>query len=106
MQALEDGLQKVVGAHILKTWGMPTIICESHQYLHDYRSAPHAMEQASIVNAATRFAQHMLAPQQLTLEELLNSEVFEDLNLYQDDIQILLEKNEQVKSSMEAMSAT
>lgn len=105
MQALEDGLQKVVGAHVLKKWGMPTIICESHQYLQDYRNAPHAMEQASIVHAATRFAHHMLSPEQLSLEELTNSEVFEDLNLYQDEVQLLLNKGDSVKSSMEAMSA-
>jgi len=105
MQALENGLEKVVGAHVLKKWGMPTIICESHQYSQDYRNAPHAMEQASIVHAAARFAQHMLTPEQLPLEELVNSEVFEDLNLYQDEVQLLLDKSDSVKSSMEAMSA-
>ena len=104
MQALEDGLQKVIGSHVLKKWGMPLIICESHNYLEDFRNAPHAMEQASIVNAATRFARHMLQPDTYPQDELLASDVFEDLNLYRDEVEQLLEQSAAVQSSMEAMS--
>lgn len=104
VQTMEDGLHLVIGSHVLKKWEMPLIICESHKYFDNYRDAPHAMEQTAIVNAAASFAQHMLAPDTLTLETLQNIEVLEDLNLYPDEVQELLDQSDNIRSSIEAMS--
>lgn len=103
-QALEDILNIEVGSCVLKSWEMPIIICEALQHLNDYHAAPHAVEQTMIVNASAQFATHMLDSEQLSRDDLIAQEVLADLNLYQDEVEKLLEKRDDIVSSMEAMS--
>lgn len=103
-QALEDILNIEVGSCVLKSWEMPIIICEALQHLNDYHAAPHAVEQTMIVNASAQFATHMLDSEQLSRDDLIALEVLADLNLYQDEVEKLLEKRDDIVSSMEAMS--
>jgi HD-like signal output (HDOD) protein len=103
-QALEDMLNIEVGSCVLKSWEMPIIICEALQHLKDYHAAPHAVEQTMIVNASAQFATHMLDSEQLSRDDLIALEVLADLNLYQDEVEKLLEKRDDIVSSMEAMS--
>lgn len=101
---LEEALNIEVGSCVLHRWEMPIIICEALQYLNDYNAAPHAVEQTMIVNASALFASHMLDEEALTREDLIAKDVLGDLNLYQDEIEKLLEKRDDIVSSMEAMS--
>ncbi|MAZ88483.1 MAG: histidine kinase [Cellvibrionaceae bacterium] len=102
--ALAEQLNIEVGSCVLKSWEMPMIICEALQYFNDYKTAPHALEQTMIVNASALFATHMLDSEQLPRTELIAKEVLADLNLYQDEVEMLLEKRDIVVSSMEAMA--
>ncbi len=102
--ALEEALNIELGSCVLKRWEMPIIICEALQYLHHYNDAPHAVEQTMIVNASALFASHMLDDEALSREDLIAKEVLADLNLYQDEVEQLLEKRDAIVSSMEAMS--
>ncbi len=102
--ALEESLNIKVGSCVLQRWEMPIIICEALQYLENYNDAPHAVEQTMIVNASALFASHMLDDAALTRDDLLAKEVLADLNLYQDEVALLLEKRDAIVSSMEAMS--
>ena len=93
------------GACVLNYWGMPTIICEALEYFNNYSDAPLASGPATITNAAALFATHSLNPDQFTEEQLMQAEVLADLNLYQEDIQNLLDKRDIIISGLEAMSA-
>ncbi len=101
---LAEQLNIEVGSCVLKSWGMPMIICEALQYFNDYKAAPHAVEQTMIVNASALFATHMLDSEQLPRNELIATEVLADLNLYQDEVEMLLEKRDLIVSGMEAMA--
>ncbi len=103
-RALEESLNIEVGNCVLQSWGMPVIICEALLHLNDYHAAPHAVEQTMIVNASAQFATHMLDDEQLSRDDLIAREVLADLNLYQDEVEKLLEKRDDIVSSMEAMS--
>lgn len=102
--ALEENLNQEIGSCVLKSWEMPMIICEALQHFHDYNAAPHAVEQTMIVNASAKFASHMLDAESLSRDELIGSDVLADLNLYQDEVEQLLAKRDDIVSSMEAMS--
>ncbi|NIB41901.1 HDOD domain-containing protein [Pseudomaricurvus alkylphenolicus] len=101
---LEELLNLSVGLCVLKAWEMPLIICEALKYFHDYQNAPHAVEQTQVVHAAACFAHHMLDPETTPKDSLLALEVLADLNLYQDEVQDLLDKRDDVYSTMETMS--
>lgn len=102
--AVEESVHTDVGACVLKKWDMPLIICESMQYFYNYNDAPHAKEQTAIINAAAKFATHTLKPEEFSRTQLTESEVLGDLNLYQDEVLDLMDKRDNVVSSMEAMS--
>lgn len=101
---LEEQLNIEVGRCVLERWGMPMIICEVLQYFNHYKDAPNAAEQAMIVNASSLFALHMIDDESLSKKQLLEYDVFVDLNMYPDEIQTLLNKSDDIRSSMEAMS--
>lgn len=102
--AVEESVHTDVGACVLKKWDMPLIIFESMQYFYNYNDAPHAKEQTAIINAAAKFATHTLKPEEFSRTQLTESEVLGDLNLYQDEVLDLMDKRDNVVSSMEAMS--
>ena len=102
--ALEENLNQEIGSCVLKSWEMPIIICEALQYFNDYNAAPHAVEQTMIVNASAKMASHMLDEESLSRQQLIDSDVLADLNLYQDEVEQLLAKRDDIISSMEAMS--
>ncbi len=102
--AVEETVHIDVGTCVLNKWGMPMIICESMQYFNDYNNAPHAKEQTSIINAGAKFATHTLQPEILSQSQLTEADVLGDLNLYQDEVLDLIDKRDDVMSTMEAMS--
>lgn len=100
---LSKQLEQEVGLAVLAKWQMPVIIIETVQYYHNYHAAPQASRQAMIVNAAAQFASHCLHPDLLPQEQLLSQNVMVDLNLYQDEIQALLEKSATILATLEVM---
>lgn len=102
--AVEENMNIDIGSCVLNKWEMPMIIREALHYFHHYNDAPHAKEQTAIVNAAAQFALHTMEPENLTNSALLDKEVLGDLNLYPDEVQSLLERQDDIKSSAEAMS--
>ncbi len=107
---IEDEYQQQIGLRVLEKWEMPSSVCHSLQYFHDYSTPHSAQVQTMIVVAGALITSHYMCEQEgdkpcLSLEELKSEAVFADLNLYPDQIDALLEKETAVNSAVEAMSA-
>ncbi|PCK09893.1 MAG: histidine kinase [Alteromonadaceae bacterium] len=107
---IEKKYQRAIGAHVVKEWGMPKPVCMVVTYFDMPHEAHSSQNQTLTVVAGERLASHFLCEERegnacTTTEELLNTPVFAALNLYQDEILELLEREDQVKASMEALSA-
>jgi len=102
---IEDDYHQKIAAMVLKTWSMPIIITEVVEYFNNPTKAPNAAGQIANAQAAAAFATHMLRPEEMPKEKLLELEALGSLNLYADEVEDLLEKTDIVKSSMEVMSS-
>lgn len=92
---------------VVRFWEMPSIVCDVVEHFHDYSAAGKAKEQTMISVAGSRFAAHFSKTEghvQLNKKQLFEQPVFADLNLYQDDLDRLMEREAQVKNTLEAMS--
>lgn len=103
MQVLESDLHTAVGVAVAQRWEMPQIVCESIEFFHEYDKATLAREQTTMINGGAAFATHLLMPEALTAKDLIAKPVLADLNLYEDEVDSLLDKKDDVKSTMEAM---
>ncbi len=102
---LEDCFHVLFGDVIVRKWEMPVIVQQSVQYYRDYQAATAHKEQAMIINAAARMASVTLGLTDETISEVLQDQVFADLNLYQDELDALITREEQVQAAKEAMRA-
>lgn len=100
---IEDALQHRASLVVAESWKMPKIIHETLLHYPTYATADTAKEQAMIVFAAVKFATSMLSPERLSIDDLKVHPVLADLNLYDDEIETLLEKTDAIKSTMESM---
>lgn len=102
--ALEVRYQQPVGITVAEKWEMPKIVCQAIRHFSDYQQAPEAAEQTAMISAGAGLASHMLEPDTLPLQQLLDRAAFADVNLYQDEIEQLLEKSADILSTMETMT--
>ncbi len=102
--ALADHFARPVSLNVLARWKMPSLIAETITYFDTPNDAPNVPTHTAIVHAASRFATHMISPDQLSQEDLCQSEVLADLNLYPDEVQKLLNLKDDIASTMETMS--
>ena len=91
------------GIVVVEKWRMPTIVQESVQFYQNYAESKRSVEQAMVINAAAQLASEMLAPAESDFDEVLSGIVFADLNLYEDEIETLKQKEATVISGLEAM---
>ena len=103
VKQLEDQYHTSVGVAVAQHWGMPQIVCESIEFFHHYHDAHLAKEQTTMINGGAVLATHLLSPDQLSAAELIDLPILADLNLYEDEIATLMEKKDDIKSTMEAM---
>lgn len=106
--ALETKFHSGFGLEIVQEWEMPEAVINAVRYFNDYSTTHDTMNQTMITVGGERFASHFSCePSQgvcISLEELKAENVLAALDLYQDEIETLLEKNEQVTATLEAMS--
>ncbi len=103
VHVLEDCFHVLFGDVIVRKWEMPAIVQESVQYYRDYNAARTNRDQAMIINAAAKMASVTLGLVSDSLSEVLEDNVFADLNLYKDEIESLRLQEEKVKAGQEAM---
>lgn len=102
---LESQFAQKVTETVITTWKMPTLVIEAICYYADYNNAPTAVNQAALVNAGAECATHMLSPETVNKERLLTLPAMVTLNLYQDEIEKLLNQSDVISGRLEGLSA-
>lgn len=103
---IENHCQREVGIQVIEQWSMPPTVSDVARHFDDYTQAGDAKEATMMTVAGAAFASFFMAhlgKNQLTLEELAQLPVLADLNLYQDEIEALLEKAPNIMQTMEQM---
>ncbi|TVZ37939.1 HD-like signal output (HDOD) protein [Alteromonadaceae bacterium 2753L.S.0a.02] len=107
--SLEDKYQRAIGVKVVEQWEMPQIVIEVVRHFDDYQNAGDAIKPTMIARAGAEFADHFMCEQGqegcLTRDQLVVQPVLADLDLYQDEILEILEKEPAVQSAMEALQA-
>ncbi|ULA65266.1 MAG: HDOD domain-containing protein [Nitrospira sp.] len=104
MEQLLEGYHTRVGSLIAEKWGLPKQVAEAIAYYADYDHATSFRQECLLTCVADRMATHLLAPDQLSEEELREHPVFADLNLYPNDIDQLLAGKDKALSMVNAMN--
>jgi HD-like signal output (HDOD) protein len=106
---LERKVQRLIGIQVLERWEMPESVRNVIEYFDNYQSPHNGQLQTTIVVAGTAIANHFTCPDFLehcpSKEELLSHPAFAEINLYQDEVEQLLEKEEAVRATMETMNS-
>lgn len=99
---------RIIGVQVVHRWEMPPTICEVVTWFDQYENAGTAKELTMVCVAANKFAQYgiQISPEypKLSKKDLNESPVMGDLNLYPEDIDTLIEKQKNIKSTLESMS--
>lgn len=107
MFELEQHFQRSLGISVVHQWEMPSLVCDVVTWFDDYSNAGKSAEQTMIVVAGAEFARRFYKGtplrKKITHAQLIKSPVLADLNLYPDDIEKLIEKEDAINSAMEAM---
>lgn len=85
-------------------WGLPAIVTESICYYQHFKNAPTEPELAATVAFGSQMANLMLHPDSVEKESLEKSDALEVINLYPDEVQTVLEKEEMIKTTMDTLS--
>ena len=104
---LVEKYQQVTGLAVVEKWGMPKIVCNVIRSLDqnslEKKDTSNTVDQTASVLCGIQFATHMLEPDTLTLEQLSEDPILSEVNLYQDEVALLLEKQDAIRSTMESM---
>jgi HD-like signal output (HDOD) protein len=108
LEVIEAAFSRAIGVQVVNLWEMPSIVCDVLNMFDRYNEAGDNKELTMVVVAASKFALYGLSinSDQPTYnrKELEEQPVMADLNLYLEDIELLLSKQGSVKSTMESMS--
>lgn len=90
--------QKVIGVNLARRWNLPEPVVEAINYIDDFYAAPSYREEVTTINAARLLADISLALNDDIdfSEALADQAVFNELNLYEEDIQALEQKRNMV----------
>ncbi|WP_239923640.1 HDOD domain-containing protein [Agaribacterium haliotis] len=104
---VESACARAIALMLLDAWGMPETVKNVVAYFDKYKQEHNGKIQTSIVVAGSAIANHFFGDKEkedvLNLEQLKTHPAFAEINLYQDEVEQLLEREELVKTAMEAM---
>ncbi|MFT5084076.1 MAG: HD-like signal output (HDOD) protein [Lentisphaeria bacterium] len=107
---IENQFQREIGIRVVEKWQMPKTVCNVVRYFDDYGHSHASQALTMSVAAGALIAGHFMCEDGdeshcITLPDLYAQPVLADLNLYQDDIQRVLERHSVVKDTLEIMSS-
>jgi len=105
IQHLENKYCQQVSQAVVNSWQMPTLVIEAVSAYTDQNSDLPIGLQAAQITVGSRFATHMLKPENLDKEILLSLPALAILNLYQDEVETLLGQTEIVQARLEGLSS-
>ncbi len=104
MHQLIDKYHVTVGCTLGRDWELPAMVVESMGFYQKYREAEQFGREAMIAAGSDLLADELLGEEEMNMERLLDSDVMEDLNLYDEDIELLITKEEDILSMVEVMA--
>ncbi len=90
---------------VAKEWGLPDIVAEAIGFYKNFSNAPSKSDLAPTIFFGSQLATLMLHPDSIEKETILHSPALDFINLYPDEVAILLEKEATIKTSMETLSS-
>ncbi|GLS25247.1 HDOD domain-containing protein [Marinibactrum halimedae] len=100
---LSQKFSRAMGKRVAIAWDMPEIVGEVIAFTNLWPEAPTAKDQTAAVSAGALLSRWQIT-QQISEEELLQSDALAFLNFYEDDIHALLEHSSIVHNTLEAMT--
>jgi len=104
LEQLFSQYESAVCLNVAKEWELPTIVTEAIGHYQNFESIDIDPDLPATIFFSSQLATHMLAPETLVKDMLLDSPALEFVNLYPDDISKLLEKRDDIRSGMESLS--
>lgn len=102
---LENTYCHRVSEAVVYLWKMPTLVIEAVSSYTDYNNAISTSTQAAQVTVGARFATYMLTPKILDKDTLFMLPALTTLNLYQDEVDNLLNQTDAIKARLEGLSS-
>lgn len=103
-QSLIQTYYITIGISLGHDWKLPNTVIESIEFHQDFDSTPHARQEAMICCAANQMATLLLADEAMDIDQIMQSDVMEKLNLYEEDLQKLIDKSSTIQQLVEAMA--
>ena len=107
MTAIEMTTKRKIGLHVLNVWEMPSAVSSVVEHFDRYDQEHSGKLQTAIVVAGTAISLLFVCDEEElecpTRDDVMENPVFAAVNLYQDEVEKLLEKEEAVNSALEAM---
>jgi putative nucleotidyltransferase with HDIG domain len=108
MQAAIDKLHAYVGSELVKAWTLPARLSETIHHHHHPEQAPSARETATLTNFADDCAHWLIGADSpgaraVEQESLMAHTMLGELNLYADDVDVLLAKADGIRSMIKAV---
>ncbi|MFT7414410.1 MAG: HD-like signal output (HDOD) protein [Methylophagaceae bacterium] len=90
---------------VVNLWKMPSLVVEAISTYTDYNKTLTTSTQAAQLTIGARFASYMLMPERLDKETLFILPALSTLNLYQDEVEKLLNQTDAIKARLEGLSS-
>ncbi len=103
LQLLIRQFHTSVGLSLGRSWELPPMVIESIEFQDNYAAAPQFSREVMIAAGGHFLADQLLGDAEMNLAEIADCQVMEDLNLYEDDVETLLELKDSVRSMVEVM---
>jgi HD-like signal output (HDOD) protein len=105
---LEKATKKSISVKVVEAWEMPIAVKEVIHHFDCYHEEHSNQLQTQIVVAGTLIGHHYYCDESIEVcpcrAELAEHPVFPEINLYENEVEQLLAREEAVKSAMEAMA--
>ncbi|MBX2857870.1 MAG: HDOD domain-containing protein [Cellvibrionaceae bacterium] len=107
--ALENRFQKAFGIRLAEEWAMPQTVVNAIRYFDAYQQPHDTALHTKLTVAGASLAHYSLGKnncaEKLSLQQLKSHSVFGELDIYQSDIDAILEKKDSVDANIKAMSS-
>lgn len=104
LQQLFDEFESEYGHIVAGEWELPKIVTEAIGFHKRYEQAPSQPEIAATIAFGRELANLMLHPNNGDKDAVMNSPTLNIINLYPDEVQAIIEKEEVIKNNMDTLS--
>jgi len=97
-----EQLASQAGVQLARAWQLPVAVATTIEHLHRFEEAGDEQDVVAVAECGVALAQWMCT-KTLLISEVQQLPATQHLNLYPEDVEALLEKQEQIRISMESM---